>query len=84
MPKNSANANSSKTLIDKPTSMVVNLINSNKSIATWTTAELYEVYLEASGNLTKKQMVNNTVQHPKIFLSVNILFLVIFHSGISI
>ena len=59
VPKNSANANSSKTLIDKPTSMVVNLINSNKSIATWTTAELYEVYLEASGNLTKKQMVNN-------------------------
>ena len=48
-PKNSANAISSKILIDDAIQSVVDLLNSNKASATWTTAELYNVYTKASG-----------------------------------
>ena len=58
VPKKSINADSSKPLIDAPTVAVVNHINYNKSFATWTTGELLEIYTEASGDLTKKQMLN--------------------------
>ena len=52
-PKNSANAISSKILIDDAIQSVVDLLNSNKASATWTTAELYNVYSKASGESTK-------------------------------
>ena len=62
-PKNSVNAISSKLLIDKPTLSVVNHLKANKSSATWTIAELYQIYKEASGDLTRKQMLNKLSEH---------------------
>ena len=63
LPKNSVNAITSKVLIDKSTKAVVNHLNSNEFPATWTISELYKVYVEASGDLSKKQMLNKLSEH---------------------
>ena len=63
IPKNSTNSISSKPLIEEPLQVVVNHIEYNKWTATWTIAELHNVYVEALGDLTKKQMVNNLSEY---------------------
>ena len=63
IPKNSTNSISSKPLIEEPLQVVVNHIKSNKCTATWTIAELHNVYVEASGDLTKKQMLFNLSEY---------------------
>ena len=41
---------------------IVDNMNKNK-IRTWTTSDLYELYISASGTLSKKQMIFNITKH---------------------
>ena len=41
---------------------IVDNMNENKT-STWTTSDLYELYISASGTLSKKQMISNITKY---------------------
>ena len=43
-------------------SAIVDNMNKNKT-HTWTTSDLYELYISASGTLSKKEMISNITKH---------------------
>ncbi len=59
VPKDSTQADSCKPLLDQPLQSVVQYMNSQTTVVTWTVAELYDKYVGASGHLTRKQMLHN-------------------------